>query len=109
MNPGGTGNSHDPGNGGMKHMTGTVKSFSGSSFTMSMVQSSQDIAVTTDSNTQFQGMGGMGHVNWDDRHGRCHHAAGRIVHRMSGGSMAGGLVTSAEGLGQFKHAVRTEY
>jgi hypothetical protein len=43
---------------------------------MSMVQSSQDIAVTTDSNTQFQGMGGMGHVNWDDRYGRCHHAAG---------------------------------
>jgi len=60
MNPGGTGNSHDPENGGMEHMTGTVKSFSGSSFTISMMQSSQDIPVTTDSNTQFQGMGGMG-------------------------------------------------
>ena len=52
-------------------MTGTVKSPSGSSFTMSMMQSSQDISVTTDSNTQFHGMDGR-HVERNDRHGRCH-------------------------------------
>jgi hypothetical protein len=59
MNPVGSGSSHDPEKGGMEHMTGTVKSFSGNSFTMSMMQSSQDIPIATDSNTQFQGMGGM--------------------------------------------------
>jgi hypothetical protein len=106
MNPGGTGNSHDPENGGMDHMTGTVKSFSGSSFTMSMMQSSQDVPVTTDSNTQFQGMGGMGGMSngmivmvdatmQPDGSFMAHTV--ESVMSMSGGSMAGGLVTSATG------------
>ena len=106
MNPGGTGNSHDPENGGMEHMTGTVKSSSGSSFTMSMMQSSQDTPVTTDSNTQFQGMGGMGGMSdgmivmvdatmLPDGSFMAHTV--ESVMSMSGGSMAGGLVTSATG------------
>jgi hypothetical protein len=106
MNPGGTGNSHDPENGGMEHMTGAVKSFSGSSFTMSMMQSSQDIPVTTDSNTQFQGMGGMSGMSngmivmvdatmQADGSFMAHTV--QSVMSMSGGSMAGGLVTSTTG------------
>jgi len=106
MNFGGAGNSHDPENGGMEHMTGTVKSFSGSSFTMSMMQSSQDIAVTSDSNTQFQGMGGMGGMSngmivmvdatmQADGSFMAHTV--ESVMSMSGGSMAGGLVTSLTG------------
>src|SRR6266568_6614248 len=63
MNPGGSGTSQDPENGGMEHMTGTVMSFSESGFTMSMMQSSQNISVTTGSNTQFMGMGGMGSMS----------------------------------------------
>jgi hypothetical protein len=65
MGPGGTAGSLDPEHGGMEHMTGTVKNLSGSSFTMSMMQSSQDISVTTDSDTQFAGMGGMGGMSDD--------------------------------------------
>jgi len=106
MNPGGTGNSHDPENGGMEHMTGTVKSFSGSSFTMSMMQSSRDVPVTTDSNTQFQGMGGMGGMSngmivmvdatMQPDGSFMAHTVDSVM-SMSGGSMAGGLVTSTTG------------
>jgi hypothetical protein len=106
MNPGGASNTHDPENGGMEHMTGTVKSFSGNSFTMSMMQSSQDIPVTTDSNTQFQGMGGMGGMSdgmivmvdatmQSDGSFMAHTV--QSVMAMSGGSMAGGLVTGLTG------------
>ena len=106
MNPRGTNNTHDPEDGGMEHMTGTVKSFSGNSFTMSMMQSSQDTPVTTDSNTQFQGMGGMGGMSngmivmvdatmQSDGSFMAHTV--QSVMSMSGGSMAGGLVTSTTG------------
>jgi hypothetical protein len=106
MNPGGNSNSHDPENGGMEHMTGTVKSLSGSSFTISMMQTSQDITVATDSNTQFQGMGGMGGMSngmivmvdatmQPDGSFMAHTV--ESVMSMSGGSMAGGLVTSMTG------------
>ncbi len=106
MNPGGANNTHDPEDGGMEHMTGTVKSFSGSTFTMSMMQSSQDIPITTDSNTQFQGMGGMGGMSngmivmvdatmQPDGSFMAHTV--ESVMSMSGGSMAGGLVTSTTG------------
>jgi len=106
MNPGGTNNTHDPEDGGMEHMTGTVKSFSGNSFTMSMMQTSQDVPVTTDSNTQFQGMGGMGGMSngmiimvdatmQPDGSFMAHTV--ESVMSMSGGSMAGGLVTSTTG------------
>jgi Domain of unknown function (DUF5666) len=106
MNSGGTGNSHDPESGGMEHMTGTVKSFSGNSFAMSMMQSSQNIAVTTDSNTQFQGFGGMGGMSNGmivvvdatmQPDGSFVANAVDSVMPMSGGSMAGGLVTSFTG------------
>ncbi len=106
MNPGGAGNPRDPENGGMEHMTGAVKSFSGSSFTMSMMQSSQDIPVTTDSNTQFQGMGGIGGMSngmivmvdaamQPDGSFLAHTVESAMS--MPGGSMAAGLVTSTTG------------
>lgn len=106
MNPRGTGNSHDAEDGGMEHMTGTVKSFSGSSFTMSMMQSSQDVPIATDSNTQFQGMSGMGGMSngmivmvdatmRPDGSFMAHKV--ESVMPMSGGSMAAGLVTSVSG------------
>jgi hypothetical protein len=106
MNPGGTSNTHDPEDGGMEHMTGTVKSFSGNSFTMSMMQTSQDVPVATDSNTQFQGIGGMGGMSNGmivmvdatmqmDGSFMAHKV--ESVMSMSGGSMAAGLVTGLTG------------
>jgi hypothetical protein len=106
MNPGGTGNSQDPENGGMEHMTGTVMSSSGNSFTMSMMQSSQNISVTTASNTQFEGMGGMGGMSNGmivmvdatmQSDGTFMAQKVQSVMSMSGGSMADGLVTSLSG------------
>jgi Domain of unknown function (DUF5666) len=106
MNPGGTGNSQDPENGGMEHMTGTVMSISGNSFTMSMMQSSQNISVTTGSNTQFEGMGGMGGMSNGmivmvdatmQSDGTFIAQKVESVMSMSGGSMADGLVTSLSG------------
>lgn len=106
MNSGGTSIGHDPEDGGMEHMTGTVKSFSGNSFTMSMMQTSQDVPVATNSNTQFQGMGGMGSMSngmiimvdatmQADGSFMAHTV--ESVMSMSGGSMAAGLVTSLTG------------
>jgi hypothetical protein len=101
-----TGNSQGPQNGGMEHMTGTVMSFSGSSFTMSMMQSSQNISVTTGSNTQFEGMGGMGGMSNGmivmvdatmQPDGTFIAQKVESMMSMSGGSMADGLVTSLTG------------
>src|SRR5581483_7198659 len=101
-----TGNSHDPQNGGMEHMTGTVMSFSGSSFMMSMMQSSQNISVTTGSSTQFEGMGGMGGMSNGmivmvdatmQSDGTFMAQKVESMMSMSGGSMADGLVTSLSG------------
>ena len=101
-----TGNSQDPENGGMEHMTGTVTSFSGSTFTMSMMQSSQNISVTTGSNTQFLGMGGMGGMSNGmivmvdatmQSDGILMAQKVESMMSMSGGSMADGLVTGLTG------------
>lgn len=106
MNPGGTGSSQDPENGGMEHMTGTVMSSSGSSFAISMMQSSQNISVTTGSNTQFMGMGGMGGMSNGmivmvdatmQSDGTFMAQKVQSMMSMSGGSMADGLVTSLSG------------
>src|SRR5581483_8316493 len=103
MNPCCTGSSQGPQNGGMEHMTGTVMSFSGSSFTMSMMQSSQNISVTTGSGTQFEGMGGMSNgmiVMVDAKmqsDGTFMAQKVESMMAMSGGSMADGLVTSLTG------------
>jgi Domain of unknown function (DUF5666)/Domain of unknown function (DUF4382) len=59
MNPVSTG-SHNPWDGWMQHMVGSVASTSGSQFTMNMMMGLQNVTFTTDSNTQFNGMGGMG-------------------------------------------------
>ena len=106
MNPCCTGNSQDPQNGGMEHMTGTVMSFSGNSFMMSMMQSSQNISVTTGSGTQFEGMGGMGGMSNGmivmvdanmQSDGTFMAQKVESMMAMSGGSMADGLVTSLTG------------
>jgi hypothetical protein len=106
MNPGGTGNSQDPKNGGMEHMIGTVMSSSGNSFAMSMMQSSANISVSTGSSTQFEGMGGMGSMSNGmivmvdatmQADGTFMAQKVDSVMSMSGGAMAGGLVTSATG------------
>ncbi len=106
MNPCCTGNSQDPEHGGMEHMTGTVMSFSGNSFRMSMMQSSQNISVTTGSGTQFEGMGGMGGMSNGmilmvdatmQSDGTFLAQKVQSVMPMSGGSMAGGLVTATTG------------
>jgi hypothetical protein len=81
-------------------------SSSGNSFTMSMMQSSQDISVTTGSNTQFMGMGGMGSMSNGmivmvdaTMHSDGTFMAQKVesMMSMSGGSMADGLVTSLSG------------
>ena len=101
-----TGNSQDPENGSMEHMTGTVMSSSGNSFSMSMMQSSQNISVATGSNTQFEGMGGMGGMSNGmivmvdatmQSDGTFMAQKVQSVMSMSGGSMAGGLVTGTSG------------
>ncbi len=49
-----------PWDGWMQQMVGSVAGASGSQFTMNMMMGLQNIAFTTDSNTQFSGMNGMG-------------------------------------------------
>lgn len=101
-----TGNSQGPEDGGMEHMAGTVMSFSGNSFTMSMIESSQNISLATDSNTQFDGMGGMGGMSNGmivmvdaimQSDGTFMAQKVDSVMSMSGGSMAGGLITGTTG------------
>ena len=106
MNPCCTGSSQDPENGGMEHMIGSVMSFSGNSFTISMMQSSQNVPVATGSNTHFEGMGGMGGMSNNmlvmvdaamQSDGTFMANKVQSVMSMSGGSMAGGLVTGTAG------------
>ena len=101
-----TGNSQNPEDGGMEHMTGTVMSMSGNSFTMSMMQSSQNISVTTGSGTQFEGMGGMGGMSNGmivmvdatmQADGTFMAQKVESMMAMSGGSMADGLVMGLSG------------
>jgi len=60
MNNVGVGNGQDPENGGMEHLIGSVASASGTSFGFSMMQSAQTLTLTTNNNTQFENMSGMG-------------------------------------------------
>jgi hypothetical protein len=101
-----TGNSQGPENGGMEHMAGSVMSSSGNSFTMSLMQSSQNISVTTGSNTQFGGMGGMGGMSNGmivmvdaimQNDGTFMAQKVKSIMPMSGGSMGAGLVTGVTG------------
>lgn len=57
---GGSGGDHDRQHGGLDHLTGTVKSISGNSFVLTMMQSSQAVTVNTDSHTEFEHIGGIG-------------------------------------------------
>jgi hypothetical protein len=60
MNTVGAGSGHDPENGVMEHMIGSVASTSGNSFGFSMMQSTQPLTFTTATNTVFQNISGMG-------------------------------------------------
>ena len=57
---GGSGGDHDRQHGGLDHLTGSVTSISGSSFVLTMMQSSQAVTVKTDSQTDFEHLGGIG-------------------------------------------------
>jgi len=57
---GGSNGNHDHQYGGLDHVTGTVTSISGSSFVLTMMQSSQAVTVHTDSHTEFDRLGGIG-------------------------------------------------
>ena len=57
---GGSGGDHDRQHGGLDHLTGTVKSISGESFVLTMMQSSQAVTVNTNSQTEFEHIGGIG-------------------------------------------------
>lgn len=101
-----TGNSKGPENGGMEHMNGTITGFSGSSFTMSMMQTAENITVTTGSNTQFEGMGGMGGMSNGmivmvdaimQNDGTFMAQKVQSIMPMSGASMGAGLVTGVTG------------
>lgn len=101
------GNSQDPENGGMEHMIGAVMSSSGNAFDMSMMQSTQNISVTTGSGTQFEGMGGMGSMSNGmlvmvdavmQSDGSFLAQKVQSVMSINGGSMAGGLVTTITGV-----------
>ncbi len=106
VNAGGSGNGHDPEDGGMQHMAGTIQSISGSAFTLSMMQTSQNISVAINSGTQFQGMGGMGGMSngmivmvdagmQPDGSFMAQNVESMML--TSGGTMANGFVTSLTG------------
>lgn len=57
---GGSGGDHDRQHGGLDHLIGTVKSISGNSFLLTMMQSSQAVTVNTNSQTEFEHIGGIG-------------------------------------------------
>ena len=87
-------------------MTGTVVSFSGNSFAMSMMQSSENFTMTTGSSTQFEGMGGVGSMSNGmivmvdatmQSDGTFMAQNVDSVMSMSSGAMAGGLVTITTG------------
>src|ERR1019366_466048 len=59
MNPASAG-SQSPWQGYMQDMVGSVSSTSGSQFTMSMLMGQQSVTLSTNSNTVFEGMSGMG-------------------------------------------------
>jgi len=93
--------SHDPVHGGMEHMFGAVANISGGSFTMAMMQGLQNPTFMTNSNTQFVNMGGMGMMSSGnlimvDAEMRPDGSmlADRVESIMSGGLMAGGMMTN---------------
>ncbi len=60
MNNVGAGNGHNPENGMMQTVIGSVASVSGNDFGFSMMQSAQNLTFVTTNNTQFENIGGMG-------------------------------------------------
>lgn len=60
MNNVGAGNGHNPENGMMENVIGSVAGVSGNNFGFSMMQSAQNLTFATTNNTQFENIGGMG-------------------------------------------------
>lgn len=94
----------NPVNGGMQHLFGSVSSTSGSSFTMTMLQGSQNLTFMTNGNTQFVNMGGMGMMSNGNlvmvdavMQADGSMLAQEVESVMPGGLMAQGLVTSVTG------------
>lgn len=56
----GSGSGQLPENGGMQHLFGSVASVSSNSFTMAMMQGSQNLTFMTNSSTHFDNVSGMG-------------------------------------------------
>jgi hypothetical protein len=103
MNPLGIG--ENPWQGYMQHMVGSVSSASGSQFTMNMMMGLQSVTFTTNGNTQFAGMSGMGMmsngtiVSVDGIPQADGSLLAQHVEYMSnnGGMMGGGIVTGITG------------
>lgn len=103
MNALGTG--QNPWQGYMQHMVGSVSSTSGSQFTMTMLMGMQSATFTTNGNTHFDGMSGMGMMsngmilNVDAITQADGSLLAQHVESMwdSGGMMGGGIVTGITG------------
>jgi hypothetical protein len=99
------GTGQNPWQGYMQHMVGSVSSASGSQFTMNMMMGLQSVTFTTNGNTQFAGMSGMGMmsngtiVSVDGIPQADGSLLAQHIDYMSnnGGMMGGGIVTGTTG------------
>lgn len=96
--------SQNPANGGMQHLFGSASGVSGSSFTMTMLEGSQNLTFMTNSSTQFVNMGGMGMMSSGNlvmvdavMQPDGSMLADKVESIMSGGMMAEGVVTGVTG------------
>lgn len=97
--------SHDPEDGGMHGLSGTVNGSAGGTFTLTMLQGMPGLSLATGSGTQFTGMTGMGMMSDGmlltidaSRQADGTWMAERVHSRMgAGGAMVAGAVTSLTG------------
>lgn len=100
------GSGQNPWQGYMQHMVGSITSASGSQFTMNMMMGLQSATLTTNGNTHFDGMSGMGMmstgmivsvdaITQSDGTMLAQHV--ESMWGSSGGMMGGGIVTGITG------------
>lgn len=103
----GAGSGHDPFNGGMQQMMGTVSSIASGSFIMTPMQAAQSFTVMTNSSTEFQGIAtgmgmmgtGMGILVTANLQPDGSLLATQVASRMrAGGIMGGGIITDVTGV-----------
>jgi len=96
----------NPWQGWMQHMVGSVSSVSGSQFTMDMMMGWQSLTFTTNSNTQFIGLSGMGMMTngmiigvdaVTQPDGSLLAQRVESMWATSGGMMGGGIITNISG------------